>query len=78
MALKRTKEVDKLISQLEDIKNYFDELHTSRQDAFDNKSEKWQEGENGQSEEENLSMLEDLASEIETAFDSANNLFEED
>ncbi len=76
--LKATKEVNKHLSLLEDVKIFFEEMQAARQSSFENKSEKWQEGEKGEEEQNNLDELENIVSEIETAFDSINNLFEAD
>jgi hypothetical protein len=77
IAIKKTKQVDKMMGQLQEVLHFFEEMKDSRQDAFDNKSEKWQEGEKGEEESENLSSLEDIVNELESTFSNIDNLFEE-
>lgn len=86
MAIKRTKQIEKYLSQMEDIKIFLEDMQNSRQEAYDNKSEKWQEGEKGEEEQENISSLEeqenissleDLVNSAETLMNDMENLFEE-
>ena len=68
------KKLETLKSTLEELKAGVDEMQEQCQTYHDEKSEKWQEGENG---EAYLSMIEEigtLADELQTAFDSAENI----
>lgn len=78
MAIKRTKAIQSKLSQLEALKEYFSEMKETRQEAFDNKSEKWQEGEKGEEESNNLGELDDIVSDLESAYDKMSDLFTED
>lgn len=77
MALKKTKQIDSIMSKLDDVKTFFEELAATRQDSYDNKSEKWQDGDKGQEEQENISALEDIVNNLESATNDIDNLFEE-
>jgi hypothetical protein len=76
--MKSNKQIEKFISQIEDAKIYLEELQSSKQDSFDNKSEKWQEGERGEEAQQEINYLEELAGECESLIGSFNNLFEAD
>ncbi len=76
--MKSNKTVEKLISQIEDAKIYFEELQGTKQESFDNKSEKWQEGEKGEEAQQEIDSLEELVGECESLVDNINNLFEAD
>ena len=76
--MKSNKQIAKFISHIEDAKIYFEELQSSKQDTFDNRSEKWQEGDKGNEAQEEINSLEELAGECENLIDSINNLFEAD
>lgn len=76
--MKRTTEISKRLSQLEDIKNFFEDLQNSKQDSYDNKSEKWQESDKGDEALEEISNLEDIVTDLSNAFDNSESLFEMD
>lgn len=75
---KRTKEIDAKISQLEDLKLFFEDLYNSKRDKWDNRSEKWQESDKGQEEDSDIGEIEELASDIESAMEKAQNIFTEE
>lgn len=77
MALKRTKKIEKIMSDIDNAKVFFEELHEKRQDSFDNKSDKWKEGDAGTEEEENLSELEEVKDACEELYGKIESLFEE-
>lgn len=74
--MKRTNKIDKCIGNLEAIKSEIEEFKDNLQDQFDSKSEKWQEGEKGEEMQGNISRLEDLLNELESAYSSMEDLFE--
>lgn len=76
--IKRTKEINKHISNIEDAKNFFADLLQERSENFDGKSEKWQEGEAGQDYVEKHSDLEDLNTDLEDALSRLEDIFEMD
>lgn len=75
MSLKRTKEIEKKMSELDGLKIYFEDLFNNRQSAYDNKSEKWQESEAGNSEIDNIYKLERIFNSLEECYDKVYNLF---
>jgi hypothetical protein len=77
MAIKKTKALERLISKLEDVKLELHGVISDRQDKFDSRSEKWQEGEKGQEESENLFALEDIHESLDLAFEKLDSLCEE-
>lgn len=76
--MKANKQIEKFISNIEDAKIYFEELQNTKQDSYDNKSEKWQESEKGEEMQSDIDSLEELASECENVIDKINSLFEAD
>jgi len=77
MSIKRSKEVNKHLSNIEAAKDFFEEMQSTRQESFDNKSEKWQEGEKGAEEQENLDAIEEIVSSLDDTHTNIDNLFEE-
>jgi hypothetical protein len=77
MAIKRTKENNKLISKLEGLKNDFEDLKNKHQEFYDMKSIKWQESEKGQETQDNINILYAIESQLEDLFNEASDLFEE-
>jgi hypothetical protein len=78
MAIKRSTAVEKEMSKLDDVRIFFEQMKEKRQESFDNKSDKWKEGEKGEEEESNLSDLDDIVNDLQSVYDSIENLFEED
>lgn len=60
--------VDKLNLTLEEVRNFADEVKSEAQDYFDERSEKWQEGDKGQQYQEWINSMETVAEleDIET------------
>lgn len=77
MAIKKNKQVEKHMAAIEDARLFFEELAQKKQESYDNKSEKWQEGDKGQEEQENISSLEDITNSLESVHGDIENLFEE-
>lgn len=76
--MNRTKQVETMMSKLEDIKIFFEGLLSAKQNSFDSKSEKWQDGDKGQEIQGNISDLENIISELESTYDNIDNLFQEE
>lgn len=76
--MKRTKEIDKRLSQLEDIKIWLMEESEKRRAKFDEKSERAQNSDKGQEEESEISVLEDEANTAENLLESLQSLFNEE
>jgi peptidoglycan hydrolase CwlO-like protein len=71
--------VQDLRCNIEALKESVEEAQEKKQEAFDDKSDKWQEGEKGQAMqaqidelESEVSALDDFYCELERAIDSAN------
>lgn len=77
MPLRKTKEVEKHMSAIEDAQIFFNEMLEKRQASYDNKSEKWQESEKGEEEQSNIDDLEEISSDLEEVSAKIDNLFEE-
>lgn len=75
--LKRTKEIAEKMSQLDALKNYFEEIKIQREESFENKSEKWQESEKGEEYSSDTDTIAEIVDSIESAFGSCEELFEE-
>ncbi len=68
--MKLTEIIDKLRAEIE-------EASESKQDAFDNKSEKWQESEKWEEAQSNIDRMVDCASELQNALDCISEFTEE-
>lgn len=66
------KELKRIYGELESLQEAAETLATELQDAFDEKSEKWQEGETGQAAESLATDVQSLADDIERAKDSVS------
>lgn len=62
--------LDKLLSELEELRNAARQLADDEQEKFDNMSEGLQAGERGQAIEEAAANLSSYADEIDTVYDS--------
>jgi hypothetical protein len=76
--MKRTKQVEKLLSGLDDVKAFLEQLHEEKQEAYDNKSDKWQESEKGEAASDELYNIEEARDEAESLYDKVSELFPED
>lgn len=74
----RTKEQDKQISALEGIKNYFTARKEMLEAKIDKASEKWLESDNGTEAQTELDSLDNIVTELESAFDNLGNLYEQE
>lgn len=77
MAIKRTLKVDAYLTQLNEIKNYFEKMQATRENIYENRSENWQESEKGETEQENIDSLEAINEKLSEAFDELEELFDE-
>lgn len=57
--MKRTKEAKELISKIEDVHIFLEELVDQKQSSYDDKSEKWQDSEKGEEASQLISDLEE-------------------
>jgi len=75
--MKKSKQAEKMMSQLEGIKVWLEELAQVKQDNFDNKSERWQEGDKGQDESDLISEIEDAANDADSLYGKLEDIFSE-
>lgn len=61
------KRLEKMHSDLDQIKNTLQAIHGEMTDEYEKKSEKWQDGETGKEMEEKIEHLNDALSELEDA-----------
>jgi hypothetical protein len=69
-------QLKQLAAHLAKIEEIYDEIEAMRseaQDAFDDKSERWQEGDKGQETADQINQLESLVGAIESAKDEFGN-----
>mgnify|MGYP003131786660 CR=1 FL=1 len=70
--MKASKELKKLVSKFDLLKDQIDDelrnIIDTREEVFNEKSERWQEGEHGELHREQTEAIEDLKSELETLF----------
>lgn len=74
--MKRTKIINKYISQLEEMYNAFEEMVEKTQTRYDNMSERAQEGEKGEQLNDDISAMEDIKNSIESLRDELENAYE--
>jgi len=76
MAIKRSAKVDKFIEVITEAEEYFKELLEKRQETYNNRSEAWQDSDKGEEWSEDLCYLDDVVSNLESAIDTLESLFE--
>jgi uncharacterized coiled-coil protein SlyX len=74
--MKKTKTIDKYLSQLEDMKIDMETMIEKAQNKLDAMSEKQQESEKGEALAEDISKLEELQASLEGLFDEMETAFE--
>lgn len=77
MAIKKTLTIAALMSKLEVVKTEIEDMYNTRQDRYDQRSEKWQDSDAGQEEIGNVNDLEELAGMLEEAYDKMDEIFED-
>lgn len=70
------KQINEALGMLEEAHSILEEVLGEVQDNYDNKSEKWQEGEAGEKAQEEISGLEDAINETDSAKTTVENLVE--
>jgi hypothetical protein len=70
------KKLAKLRGDLEQAQADFREMHSALDDSYNNKSEKWQEGDKGQEAKERLDELETFVDNLETLASEAQDLID--
>lgn len=76
MSLKRTIEVKRILSKLEDVKNFPTEKIGDKTRTLEGRSDKYQEGDKADEDRDNISTLEDLLSDAENLNDKFENAYE--
>lgn len=66
----KAKTVNKIIEQINELTTKLTEIRDGWQDKYDNASENWREGDNGQALEDALGKLDDLITNLEYADDA--------
>lgn len=69
-----TKAALKISERIDDIRADIEMLHSDAQEYFDDRSERWQEGEKGQEYQSLLDSLEEAIGDAETLFDTVANI----
>jgi hypothetical protein len=75
--LKRSKKITDLMSRLETIKIELEDLKESKQEYYDERSEKWKEGEAADELETDIFAIKDIVSSLEEAYNNIDDLFED-
>lgn len=76
--MKRTKTIEKYLSQLEDMKLEIENQVGKAQDKYDAMSERQQDNDRGQALAEDIGKLEELQASLEGLFEEMDNTFEAD
>lgn len=66
----------KILKELEKIKERLEEAVDQRETTFYDRSEKWQESENGEIHQDKTGELESVSSDIEMAIDNLESFLE--
>ncbi|MDD2775492.1 MAG: hypothetical protein PHU06_06025 [Gallionella sp.] len=66
--------IAKIISTLGELTAQIQELRDVEQDKFDDKSERWQEGEKGEEAQAKIDTLNEAADSLETTANELNDL----
>lgn len=74
--MKSTQKIEKMRDQLQEWKDYFEDLSDKRQDKYDNASESWQESDNGNECLESVDQLSDIANELDTVISTIEMAYE--
>lgn len=74
MNKQRRKEIEKVVSQLEDIQADIDALRDEEEEAYDNLPESLQDSERGEAMQEAIDQLEEASSSVGDAIDYLNEL----
>ena len=69
----KTDPLDAIEAKLDEAKSSVDEIWQEEEASYSERSERWQESEKGQTTQERIDLLEQLAGEIETAIDTLNS-----
>lgn len=75
MNAKRRKEVESIMSCLEELIERIECVQSEEEEAYDNMPEGLQESERGEQMQEYISNLEDAASSVQDAVDYLNEIF---
>ena len=70
--------IAKVKSRIEDLAELLEELHSSEQEVFENRSERYRESDKGQRDESDLYYLEEAFERLHEAYSSLGNLELED
>jgi vacuolar-type H+-ATPase subunit I/STV1 len=76
--MKTTKQLQAIQSKLEALRDELSELIETRQNYFDEKSEKWQESDNGEKYSEDTDGLQNVNDNIDSAFSDLEDLLAND
>lgn len=76
--MKHNKDSKKHYDNIVAAQEYISELRDKKQEAFDNKSEKWQESDAGEKAQEDIDILESLAETIQSAADEIDDAFSDE
>lgn len=76
--MKRTKKTDEMISKMEDVKIYFEEMKNELKEKFDGKSERWQESEKGEEAQDQINEVEEVSDSCDQLLDQMQSIFEAD
>ena len=69
------KKLKSIFAKLEDIKTTLEEIHDKAETTYENRSAKWQEGDEGQTEYERIINLESAIGDIANALENFDNAF---
>ena len=74
--MKSTKEINQQLSNIEDAKVALESFKDDQQNSFDEKSDKWKEGEKGQEAEADLESLQEAIENLEEAIEKLEEIFQ--
>lgn len=74
--MKSTQKIEKMRDQLQEWKDYFEDMSEKRQDKYDNASDNWQESDKGDTCLEEVDQLSDIAIELDTVISTIEMAYE--
>lgn len=74
MNKERRKAIEKLVGRLNELRNDIESIQQEEQDAFDNMSESFQEGERGEAMQEGLDQLESAVNGVDESIEALENI----
>jgi hypothetical protein len=74
--MKATLKIEKINEQLQEWKDYFEDLSTKKQDKYDNASDSWQESDKGDECQDDITNIDAIVESLGTVIDDIETAYE--